>query len=131
MNRKRHAEADEFPESKRPRVEDADAIGDEPPTEVFSVAQGGISSKSVSATDGSMPEFPASVKEEEFSKEHLDSSSEVMDVGDGEDDTPTTASISTGQKGDGTFKENPYIYLPQDHPLLKVCLYVRFCPFSV
>jgi hypothetical protein len=47
-----------------------------------------------------------------------------MDTVDIDDSTPAAASSSKGEKGARTFKENPYIYLPQDLPLLQACLYV-------
>ncbi|KAJ2926378.1 hypothetical protein H1R20_g10705, partial [Candolleomyces eurysporus] len=122
--KREHAETDELPESKRPRIEESDdTIDEEPSIEPAStVEEEEASSEPISAIDETGPEPPVSAIEEEAPEDDLGSPSESMDTGDAEASAPAVASSSKGVKGDGTFKENPYIYLPQDHPLLQACL---------
>jgi hypothetical protein len=124
--KRQHAETEELPDSKRPRIEESDETIDEEPSPepASAVEEEETLSEPVSATEETGPEPPVSAIEEEAPEENPASPSEVMDTGDVDDSTPAAASSSKGEKGDGTFKENPYIYLPQDHPLLQACLYV-------
>ncbi|RXW16069.1 hypothetical protein EST38_g9789 [Candolleomyces aberdarensis] len=124
QRKREHAETDELPDSKRPRIEESDdTIDEEPSIEPAStVEEEEVSSEPISAIDETGPEPPVSAIEEEAPEDDLGSPSEAMDTGDAEASAPAVASSSKGEKGDGTFKENPYIYLPQDHPLLQACL---------
>jgi hypothetical protein len=120
--KRQHGETEELPDSKHPRIEESDeTIDEEPPS---AVEEEEASSEPVSAIEKTGPEPPVSAIEKEAPEENPGSPSEAMDMVDVDDSTPAAASSSKGEKGEGTFKENPYIYLPQDHPLLQACLYV-------
>ncbi|KAJ2912919.1 hypothetical protein MD484_g7500, partial [Candolleomyces efflorescens] len=123
QRKRQHGETEELPDSKRPRIEESDeTIDEEPSPELASTAEEDEApSEPVSAIEEAGPEPPVSAIEEAL-EENPGSPSEAMDTVDVEDSTPAAASSSKGEKGDGSFKENPYIYLPQDHPLLQACL---------
>jgi hypothetical protein len=112
---------------KRPRIEKSDkTIDKEPSPEPASAVEEEeeVLSERISAVDETGPEPPVSAIEGEALTENPSSPTEATDTVDVDDNAPAAASSSKGEKGDGTFKENPYIYLPQDHPLLQACLYV-------